>query len=157
MYIIFTTCNSFLNIHPRDQNITIATGDRIHDIEHSQHRTVLFFFVKRSGIWKLHCCNITSKGTELYIIQDFNKCPPSHWFPAFAFNPLFKDIHIDLFRTVAMLLLHATYPCPSAVLQKENCELMVLSTDLLWDVNSTLSASESDQLHHGGMITTCSG
>ena len=156
-------------VHTKATQLTATPAEftyPVHNIIHLQQLNVQnimsrhynkLLFVKRSGIWKLHCYNIIGKANELYVIQDFNKCHPSHWFPAFAFNPLFKDIHIDLFGTVATLPLHATYPCPSAVLQKENCELVVFCTDLLWDVNSSLSALESDQPHHGGTITTCSG
>jgi len=71
---------------------------------------------------------------------------------AFASNPFFKDLCINLISIIIMFMGYGTNPCTIVILQQEETKVTVLDTNLLRNVDPPLSPSESDTFNQGWLI-----
>ena len=72
---------------------------------------------------------------------------------ASASDPLLKDLHIDLLSIIHMFVSNGLDSCSSVILQQEETKIMVLDTNLLGNVDSSFSPSESDTFNWGWSIS----
>ena len=72
---------------------------------------------------------------------------------ASAIDPLLEDLHIDLFSIIPMFVSYGTDPCSRVILQEKDTKLVVLDTNLLGNVDSSFSSSESDAFNQVWLIS----
>ena len=71
---------------------------------------------------------------------------------AFASQPLLENLHVDLFCIIPMFVSYRADSRTIVILQDKETKLVIISTNLLWNIDRFLSPLKSDAVDQAWFI-----